>query len=848
MKSIIQIAQRLGVEQVIALSRQTKQKLLLAADILFSAIAWTLVSPRLDGESFIQGFTFVIIVIGVGSYLGLYRAVLRFAGVRVLWVISLSYILASLSAAFWQLLDGKLLTFAGYLNLVVFGVALAAGTRILLREALFQSVRQQKTSVVLYGAGDAGRQLLTAITQSQSMRAVAMVDDDKALEGAEFHGVRVYPPSALSELCNQNQVRTVILAVPNLSRSRRAQILQELEALSVRVRSMPRITDILTGRREVLDLEEISVEELLGRDAVEPLRPVMRQAVSKRVVCVTGAGGSIGSELLRQLLKLAPRKLVLVELSEFALYEALAAIEAEAKRSDVELVPVLQSITDSNSLTALLDKHQVQLLFHAAAYKHVPLVELNPFSGLFNNVFGTQAVLDAAIDARVEAVVLISTDKAVRPTNVMGASKRIAELIAQAYAARQSTSVAKGPVISMVRFGNVLSSSGSVIPRFQAQIREGGPVTVTHPEITRYFMTISEAVELVIQTAGMSKAGDVFLLDMGKPVKILDLAVRMIKLSGLIPVLPTSLMSSRSFDFLRSVTQADPIKVHSVPIVFTGLRPGEKLYEELLIDAAAEKTDHPMIRRASERFIAWEILEPMLDDLRSACEQRDERALKAMLEKLDIGYHRQFDSDLVSPELDVRRVDPQQSKTIDTPVEAHRPVAALLTNGGAFAPTSEPEVGGEGSIHPVLSKSLHLFFLLTRPLTLGARGIVLNDERQVLLVRHRYDQGWQLPGGGVEIGESAVEALRREVLEEAGVIILSEPRLLGAYHNRDVSDRDHVLVYRCDKSSQESEDSLSAEIAESGFFSIDNLPESTTPGTRRRLAECFDDVPVQTHW
>ncbi len=857
MNNLIQTAQLIGVQKLLALSRATKQKLLLSFDILVATAAWNFVVSSLNGDGLANAFVFVVLVLAIGSRLGLYRAVLRFAGVRVLWVIGLSYGLASLCAAFWHVLAGELLALSIYLNLALFGAALAAGTRILLREALFQSASLQKDLVVIYGAGDAGRQLLTAITQSQTMRAVAMVDDDRALEGAEFHGVRVYHPIELARLCKQHQVRTVILALPNVSRSRRAQILQALEALPLQVRSMPRITDILSGRRDVLDLEAVSVEELLGRDPVTPLHGLMQQAVTQRVVCVTGAGGSIGSELVRQLIKLLPQKLVLIEMSEFALYKVLASIEAEAKLQGVELVPVLHSVIDTKVMVELFSAHRVQLLFHAAAYKHVPLVELNPFSGLLNNVFGTKAVLDAAIAANINSMVLISTDKAVRPTNIMGASKRIAELIAQAYAARQLETAAQGPVFSMVRFGNVLSSSGSVIPRFQEQIRQGGPLTVTHPEITRYFMTIPEAVELVIQTAGMSKGGDVFLLDMGEPVKILDLAIRMIRLSGLKPVLTDSSPSSRFNHRSGDLANLDlknteiPSQVHSasttksVPIVFTGLRPGEKLYEELLIDATAEKTDHPMIRRAIERFITWDELEPILESLQKTCQQGDEVALKAVLDLFDIGYHIQPESDPVAHTSHSLQVEAFSSDGDGNPlVNAKSPDASIPENVVSISRSS----GQVGTIQPLLSKSLHLFFLLTRPLTMGVRGIVLNDEREVLLVRHRYEQGWQLPGGGVEIGESPIEALRREVLEETGVEIVCEPKLLGSFHNRDVSDRDHVLVYRCDQSSPSKHETLSGEIAASGFFSIDDLPQGTTLGTKLRLAECFDGLMVQEHW
>jgi 8-oxo-dGTP pyrophosphatase MutT (NUDIX family) len=414
----------------------------------------------------------------------------------------------------------------------------------------------------------------------------------------------------------------------------------------------------------------------------------------------------------------------------------------------------------------------------------------------------------------------------------------------------------------MVRFGNVLSSSGSVIPRFQEQIRQGGPLTVTHPEITRYFMTIPEAVELVIQTAGLSKGGEVFLLDMGEPVKILDLALKMIRLSGMKPVLadlrPSSKLNNRSVDGItnsdienaeKSSEVKSPAHTRGIEIVFTGLRPGEKLFEELLIDAAAERTEHPMIRRAKERFMTWDELGPMIETLSEICLQSDKQGLLAILEKFDIGYHTQSESSTGAQPSDARLVEDYRFGAGDSHHVKIQPVYASMHHTEVSIVSPPESVDDEKAlIHPLLSKSLHLFFLLTRPLTLGARGIVLNDAREVLLVLHRYEQGWQLPGGGVEIGESPLDALRREVLEETGFEISSEPVLLGVYHNRDVSDRDHLLVYRCDHSRLATSKTLSGEIAVSGFFPIDDLPKGTTAGTKRRLAECFKGQALHENW
>jgi len=836
------------LDALLGLGRGSKVTISMLGDLICMGAAFSIVMLKASGtqnhaapsEALGWWFVFSALAIAFAWRLGLYRAVLRYAGVRVLWVVGLSVALAGLGLGLLQSLLGFAQSPTQYVALAIIAAAFSAGGRILAREAIFQSARLQKSPVVIYGAGDSGRQLLTAIAQSQSMRAVAMIDDAQVLHGSEFHGVRVYPPQALAALCAEYEVQTVILAMPLVSRTRRAHILQRLEKLPVKVRSMPRITDILAGRRQVLDLQEVSIEELLGRDPVAPLKAVMDRAVFGWVVCVTGAGGSIGSELVRQLLRLKPKKLVLVEQSEFALYEVLSSVES-ANASDVELVALLQSVTDREAMRRIFSTHAVQLLFHAAAYKHVPLVESNPFMGVFNNVFGTQATLKAAIDAQLESVVLVSTDKAVRPTNVMGATKRIAELIAQGLSLAQSAQSDEGrplgPVISMVRFGNVLSSSGSVIPRFQAQIRAGGPLTVTHPEITRYFMTIPEAVELVIQTSGMAKGGDVFLLDMGEPVRILDLATRMVRLSGFKPVIGDTQKA------------ADP---SAMPIVFSGLRPGEKLYEELLIDARAQATEHPMIHRASERALAPGDLERLLARLERACHSQDLHSLTQIFVDFDIGYEPglgkgrapQKSANELAKASDLEKLAIEQQDSLkDSPKDS-------LKGGGDDdgEKLHGVEPLNKRTIHPLLSKALHLFFLLTRPLTMGARAIVVNAQQEVLLVKHRYESGWQLPGGGIEIGESALDALRREVREEAGVEILGQPQLVGSFHNRDVSVRDHVLVYRCDRFKLGRREHLSGEIAQCAFFPLHALPEDTTPGTRRRLAECFDGHALEASW
>jgi len=456
--------------------------------------------------------------------------------------------------------------------------------------------RSQMLRVAIYGAGSAGAQLAASLRLAGSHSIALFIDDSPQLWRREINGVPICPPQVLR---HQNEaVDQVLLAIPSLTRSRRRRIVDDLEELGIPVLQVPSIEEITSGRARIDALRPIAIEELLGRDAVPPDPALLGPGVAGRSVCVTGAGGSIGSELCRQILRLAPRSLILLERSEPSLYALHQELSANLPAS-IQLLPVLGSAADPALVEALLRNHAVDVVFHAAAYKHVPLVEANPLAGLANNVGSTRVLCDAAARSGVEQMVLISTDKAVRPTNVMGASKRLAELVMQA-AAQEAT----GTRFTMVRFGNVLGSSGSVVPLFRRQIAAGGPITLTHPEIIRYFMTIPEAAQLVLQAAGLAEGGDLFLLDMGEPVRIADLAKRMIRLSGL---------SVRD----KHNSQGD------IEIVLTGLRPGEKLYEELLIDADSQPTTHPLIYRAHEQCLPAEQLWPQLDGLAAAIARHD---------------------------------------------------------------------------------------------------------------------------------------------------------------------------------------------------------------------------------
>jgi FlaA1/EpsC-like NDP-sugar epimerase len=498
------------------------------------------------------------------------------------------------------------------------------GIRFTLRAIYSRTVHRDKTRVIIYGAGQSGRQLASSLLSGNDHAPVAFVDDSPELHGTQIGGLRVFSPSRLDELIREYNARVVLLAIPSISRSARAAIVARLEQLPVRVQIMPGTADMVSGRAATAEIREVMVEDVLGRDPVPPSRPLMAMTTTGKSVMVTGAGGSIGSELCRQILREGPRVVVLLERSEYALYkidEELRALAA-AERPDVRIVPLLGSVGDTDRVTTILRHFAVDTIYHAAAYKHMPIVEQNMVEGLSNNVFGTLNLARAAVAAGVASFILVSTDKAVRPTNIMGASKRMAELICQALEACSPRTR-----FSIVRFGNVLGSSGSVIPRFRKQIAQGGPVTVTHPEIARYFMTVSEAAQLVIQAAGLAKGGDVFVLDMGQPVKIVDLAQRMIRLSGYVPQIVTD-----------RARLAQPRPADVIPIIFTQMRPGEKLVEELLTNGSAAETAHPRILTTVEPSLPWDRLVRVLDRLQEACRADDLPRIRAILASAPTGY------------------------------------------------------------------------------------------------------------------------------------------------------------------------------------------------------------------
>jgi UDP-N-acetylglucosamine 4,6-dehydratase len=620
-------------------SRKVKRVISISVDsVAVIAALWLAFSLRL-GEFYSppaqQLWIFLLapaIAIPVFIRFGLYRAVIRYIGIDALWAISRAVLLFTLIFAVIVLTAEEL---AGVVPRTVYGInavivmLFVGGSRMLARW-LFTSSQQQNWAalhtehyippVLIYGAGQAGAQLVAMLKMSNQMRPVAFIDDDETLLHQQINGLTVYPFTQLVGLIERYQVRDILLAIPSASRRRRREILQQLEQFPVHVRTLPDLMDIAEGKIEVSDIQEVDIGDLLGREPVAPDQTLLHSNITDKVVMVTGAGGSIGSELCRQIMQLSPKALVLYELSEFALYQIEKELEKCA--SAAPLIPMLGSVLNENRVETICRHFQVQTIYHAAAYKHVPIVERNTNEGIQNNVFGTLHTAQAAINSGVETFVLVSTDKAVRPTNTMGASKRLAELVLQALAL--SSDLCRQTRFTMVRFGNVLGSSGSVVPLFREQIAAGGPVTVTDPDIIRYFMTIPEAAELVIQAGAMGQGGDVFVLDMGEPVKILELARRMIHLSGF---------------SVRDENNPDG----DIEIRFTGLRPGEKLYEELLIGDNVTETQHPKIMRAEERIITWPQLQPVLRDLRAANEANDSDRARALLLSTIEGFKPQCD-------------------------------------------------------------------------------------------------------------------------------------------------------------------------------------------------------------
>jgi FlaA1/EpsC-like NDP-sugar epimerase len=613
--------------QVLALPRRRKQAVVILLDIGLALLAtWIALALRLGEVRWVNGqqpYIYAIaplLAVPIFIRFGLYRAIFRYTGQAALNATARAVLLYAVLLT-GILLWGRWLNVPrtlGVLQPLIF-LFLVGASRAMTRfwlAGIGLFTTRTEGRMLIYGAGDAGVQTATAFQVTGQLKLVGFVDDDPFKVGRSVNGVPVIAPSAVPKMVAAHAITDILLALPAATRERRNQIIQSLESLPVHVRSLPSLSDLTTGKVTVQDFRELDIEDLLGREPVPPHSDLLARDLAGQVVLVSGAGGSIGSELTRQIVLQRPRQLLLLDHSEFGLYtihqelQALCAAETLA----VELVPLLASVSNPERLQAVFAAYRPATVYHAAAYKHVPMVEDNPGEGVRNNVFGTLHMAQVAVASGVHRFVLISTDKAVRPTNVMGATKRMAELVLQAYAQAHPQTL-----FSMVRFGNVLGSSGSVVPLFRKQLESGGPLTVTDAEVTRYFMTIPEAAQLVLQAGAMGQGGDVFVLDMGQPIKIIDLARRMLHLSGLSERTPTH-------------PQGD------IEIAITGLRPGEKLYEELLIGDNPEPTEHPRIMKAREPFLPWGELQDELQQLSQAANANDLAGIKAVFLRHVQGY------------------------------------------------------------------------------------------------------------------------------------------------------------------------------------------------------------------
>lgn len=613
---------------VLALPRWVKRIVALFVDInLCILTVWLAFYLRLDhfvpffeSKAWWAAGVSVLIALPVFIVSGLYRAIFRYNGwpamsavARAVSIYSVFY--TSIITALGVPGIPRTIGIIQPILLLIFVGASRWVARLWLGDLFLSIVNKKKRSnLLIYGAGRTGRQLAAAISNSHEMVVVGFLDDDDRLQGHVLNGLRIYNPDELPHLITALQINQVVLAMPSIDRTRRNQILEAISQAHVSIRTLPRVTDLANGTVSLSDLKDLDIDDLLGREPVAANHILLSKNIVGKIVMVTGAGGSIGSELCRQILALRPSKLLLIDHSEFALYSIHQELEATGVDSESTLVPLLASVQDQDRIREIMLTWNPQTVYHAAAYKHVPLVEHNPSEGIKNNVFGTLRTAQAAFMHGVTDFVLISTDKAVRPTNIMGASKRLAEMVLQALAATQMRTK-----FSMVRFGNVLGSSGSVIPKFRQQIRDGGPITLTHPEVTRYFMTIPEAAQLVIQAGAMAKGGDVFVLDMGQPIKIMGLAERMVRLSG-----------------LTVKNEAHPSG--DIAIEITGLRPGEKLFEELLIGENPQPSSHPKIIKAQEDFMVWARLETKLHRLDAALAINDINVIRQILKELVRDY------------------------------------------------------------------------------------------------------------------------------------------------------------------------------------------------------------------
>ncbi|AVO60408.1 MULTISPECIES: polysaccharide biosynthesis protein [Pseudomonas] len=657
---------------LLGLTRRQKRAFQVVTDVILVWFAlWMAFVVRLGVDELVNPFadylwlflSATVVAIPLFIRFGMYRAVMRYFGndalITIIKAVSLSALMLAL-IVYWSSSRQPLVPRSIIFNYWWLSLVMIGGLRLAMRQYFlgdwftaaqhvpFTSRDDGLPKVAIYGAGAAGNQLVAALRMGRLMRPVAFIDDDSNIAERVISGLHVYKPKHIQQMIDVTGAQQILLAIPSANRTRRREILSFLEGFGLHVQSVPGFMDLASGRVKVDDIQEVDIADLLGRDSVPPQEELLEHCIKEQSVLITGAGGSIGSELCRQILALRPTTMLLYEHSEFNLYSILQELEQRIVRESlsVKLLPILGSVRNQEKLLDIMQTWHVDTVYHAAAYKHVPMVEHNIAEGLLNNVMGTLSTAQAALRANVANFVLISTDKAVRPTNVMGSTKRLAEMTLQAlsrevapvlFGEHANVSRVNKTRFTMVRFGNVLGSSGSVIPLFHKQIKSGGPLTVTHPRITRYFMTIPEAAQLVIQAGSMGQGGDVFVLDMGEPVRIVELAEKMVHLSGL------SLRSEKN-------PHGD------IAVEFTGLRPGEKLYEELLIGDNVVATQHPMIMSANEDYLPWDVLKARLGELLLAVDQDDYSRVRQLLRDTVSGYTP--DSEIVDWIYQQRRLEP----------------------------------------------------------------------------------------------------------------------------------------------------------------------------------------------
>ena len=615
-------------QSILHLPRFVKQSIAFIVDLILCTLStWFAFYLRLDEFILIKGAALnavlfsIVIALPVFWLFGLYRTIFRYSGLSIMFSVSIALLIYGflyfLVIGVYGILGvprsigviQPMLLFFAVIGVRFFAKYFFSGNYSLKKN--YEYLRK----VLVYGAGNAGQQLVSALANSNELKVVGFLDDDERLHGQVLHGQEIYSSLKIANLIKSKEAQLVLLALPSISRSRRNEILKNLSNYSLQVQTLPTVTDIIQGRVNLSDIKDLDVDDILNRDQVLPNTELLCKSITSKVVLVTGAGGSIGSELARQIVKQNPQKLLLLELNEFALYKIYE--ELKIVNENLKIIPLLVNVQDQIKLNEIFKTFKVDIVYHAAAYKHVPLVEENISESIKNNVFATLAVTKAALSQSVENFVLISSDKAVRPTNIMGASKRLAELCVQGLYHNSKKNKTK---MSIVRFGNVLESSGSVIPKFKKQIKEGGPITLTHPDVTRYFMTLVEASQLVIQAGAMSEDCDVFVLDMGESVKIKDLIYRIVKLSGL-------------------TIKDENNEEGDIEIKIIGLRPGEKLYEELLLGDSPQKTQHPKIQKAQDPFIPFNQLEIDLNNLKTLLDLNKVLEVKELLTKIVQTYN-----------------------------------------------------------------------------------------------------------------------------------------------------------------------------------------------------------------